>query len=407
MTNDQLKMKIPVGVRDLLPDEAYCKRKLENAIEKTFSTWGYREVSTPTFEYYEALSVGRSAEEDANLYKFIDRHGHILSLRPDMTTPIARLVSSKMRDNNLPQRLFYMANVFSFEDSQAGRQREFYQSGIELIGAGSFFADAEVIALAVEVLKASGLKNFKVSVGHVDVLYGMMEELNLPEAQKGRLKAAVGNKNYVGLQELLDEFKVAAQAKDRFMRIITTHGDLEAVREAQGLAHNSKTGTALATLISVYHALEAYDITANVEIDLGVLRGLDYYTGVVFEGYSAHIGFPILGGGRYDNLMGQFGFQCPATGFALGMERLLLSLDREGSQTDVYPGPDYLIEYHPDQAPAAISKARELRESGAAVIICPVDGSSGKTGDGKGDAPRKALISVAPDGSFSTETIGS
>lgn len=368
MTKDHLKLQIPVGVRDLLPSEALRKRGLENTFEKTFRSWGYNEVITPTFEFYEAMSIGRGAEEDAQLYKFIDRQGHILTLRPDMTTPIARLAGSKMRDWPRPMRFFYMANVFSYEDPQAGRQREFYQSGVELIGEGSPFADAEVIAIAVELLNESGLRNFQVSIGHVDILYGMVEELGLPEDQVGRVKAAISNRNYVGLQELLAEFKVPDSDKERFMRIITTHGGRNIIEEARQLARNAKTLRALDTLDKVYEALQAYEISSNVELNLGVLRGLDYYTGIVFEGYSSYIGFPILGGGRYDNLMGQFGSDCPATGFALGMERLLLSLEREGSTPEIAAEPDYVVLYQAGQAAAAFKKARELREAGSVVV---------------------------------------
>lgn len=375
MTKDQLKLQIPVGVRDLLPSEALRKRSLENSFEKIFRTWGYDEVITPTFEFYDALSIGRGAEEDAQLYKFIDRQGHILTLRPDMTTPIARLASSKMRDWPRPMRFFYMANVFSYEDPQAGRQREFYQSGIELIGEGRPYADAEVIAIAVELLKQSGLRNFQLSIGHVDILYGMMEELGLPEDQVGRVKAAISNRNYVGLQELLDEFNVPESDKERFMCIITTHGEKDIIQEARKLARNEKTLSALDILDKVYEALEAYEITANVELNFSILRGLDYYTGIVFEGFSSYIGFPILGGGRYDNLMGQFGVTCPATGFALGMERLLLSLEREGSTPEMAAEPDYVVLYRNDQAAAAFKKARELREAGFIVVTQQATGN--------------------------------
>lgn len=386
MKSDLLKIKVPAGVRDLLPDEALRKRNLENLFEKTFKSWGYREVVTPSFEYYASLSMGRGAEEESQLYKFIDRQGYILALRPDMTTPIARLVSSRMREEELPLRLFYMANVFSFEDPQAGRQREFYQSGVELIGDKSSFADAEVIAIAVETLKASGLRNFKVSIGHVDVLYGLVEELGLPDDEKGRIKAAVSNKNYVGLQELLDEFNISASDREKFMQVITAHGDKRVLERMKQLSVNEKTEKALADLNEVYNALDAYGITEYVEIDLGVLRGLDYYTGVVFEGYSAHLGFPILGGGRYDNLMGQFGRACPATGFALGIERLLLSLEKEGFNNHSADHYDHLIIYSASQAHVAFRKARELRNNGSSVVTQLITGYENKAAIDEGNS---------------------
>ncbi len=394
MTKERLKMQIPAGVRDILPAEALRKRGLENSFERIFRLWGYNEVITPVLEYYIAMSVGRGAEEEAQLYKFVDRQGHILTLRPDMTTPIARLVSTRMQDTVLPLRLFYIANVFSYEDPQAGRQREFYQSGIEMIGGASPFADAEVIAVAVEILKSSGLQNFKVSIGHVDILYGMMEELGLPEDETGRIKAAVSNKNYVGLEELLDEFNVPAEGIGRFMQVITMRGGKTIIEDAGCTAGNKKTREALAFMGSVYDVLEAYEVTPHVEIDLGVLRGLDYYTGVVFEGYSAYLGFPILGGGRYDNLLEQFGFDCPATGFALGMERLLLSLEREQNGTPPVPPPDYVILYTSAQAPAAFKKARELRNAGSVVVTLQADNKEEK----KVPTPLKAVIQVTEDG---------
>ncbi len=399
MTRNRLKLQIPAGVRDILPDEARRKRCLEQAFEKTFRLWGYQEVVTPTFEYHDALAVGRGSDDNARLYKFVDRQGHLLAMRPDMTTPIARLVSSRMREEKFPLRFFYLANVFSFEDPQAGRQREFYQAGVELIGDRNPLADAEVIAVAVEILKTAGLRNFKISIGHVDILYGLMEELGLPEDQKGSLKAAVANKNYVGLEELLTEFRVPTAAKERFMQVITTRGGENVIAEAGQLAGNEKTRAAFKVLGRVYDALEAYEITSCAEIDLGVLRGLDYYTGVVFEGYSAYLGFPILGGGRYDHLLGQFGFNCPATGFAMGIERLLLSLEKEGCADGFNPEPDYLVLYYPAQAAVAFKKARELRTDGRIVITRHL----ADTRDRTGFQAAKTVITVRADGTIEEE----
>lgn len=371
-----LKQQIPIGVKDMLPHEAAQKRRLENTFENIFNCWGYKEVVTPVFEYYATLSVGREGYEDDKLYKFIDRQGQILALRPDITTPIARLVSTRMRDWKLPLRLFYMANVFSFEDPQAGRQREFYQAGIELIGEPDPVADAEAIAVAAEVVKTSGVQNFKISIGHVDVLHGMTEEFELNDEQVAKLKTEISNKNYVGLQELLSEFDISEVDRDKFMQVITLRGNKEVIKKAGELINNAKTVEALEDLGKVYDALAAYEITDKVEIDLGVLRDLDYYTGVVFEGYSAYLGYPILGGGRYDNLLGQFGFNVPATGFALGLDRLMLALQKEGSLTETIEMPDYLIKYTPERAAEAFKKARELRSKSHVVLTSQINRSN-------------------------------
>lgn len=371
MVRSHLKQQIPAGVRDLLPEEAWRKREAENLLAALFRRWGYREVVTPTFEYYEALATGRGAEQEEQIYKFLDRQGHILTLRPDMTTPIARLVATRMKDEPLPLRLFYIANVFSYEDPQAGRQREFCQAGVELIGSAEDSADAEVIALAAGAMKKSGLKNFKVTVGQVDVFNGLVEELKLQEDEIKQIKKTVANKNFVGLQELLEEFKVAADDRDRFQRVMTMHGGPEILEAAASLVTSRKARKALKNLGRVKDLLEYYGVTNHISYDLGLLRGLDYYTGIVFEGYTTALGFPICGGGRYDRLLKQFAHPAPATGFAMGLERLLLALERGG--TEAASEYDYLIAFAPGQSAAALRKAEELRQEGFTVEVNPLD----------------------------------
>lgn len=370
MAKSHLKQQIPAGVKDLLPEEAWRKREAENLLAALFHRWGYREVVTPTFEYYEALVTGRGAEQEEQIYKFLDRQGHILTLRPDMTTPIARLVATRMKEEPLPLRLFYIANVFSYEDPQAGRQREFYQAGVEFIGSAEDAADAEVIALAVEAMQKSGLRNFKVTVGQVDVFNGLVEELKLKEAEIKRIKSTVANKNFVGLEELLDEFRVAPADRDRFLRVMTLHGGAEVLATAAGLMNNRKSRDALQNLGRVKELLDQYNVADHVSYDLGLLRGLDYYTGIVFEGYTTALGFPVCGGGRYDRLLGQFACPAPATGFALGLERLLMALERNGEEA--LPVYDYLIGYAPGRSAEALQKAGELRQAGFSVEVNPM-----------------------------------
>lgn len=377
MARSHLKQQTPAGVRDLLPEEAWRKRETENLLAALFHRWGYREVVTPTFEYHEALATGRGSEQEDQIYKFLDRQGHILTLRPDMTTPIARLVATRLREERLPLRLFYIANVFSYEDPQAGRQREFYQAGVELIGSGEDTADAEVIALAVGAMEQAGLKKFKVAVGQVDVFNGLVEELKLQEPEIKRIKITVANKNFVGLQELLEEFGVAAADQERFQRMMTMHGGPEILEVAAGMVNNSKSLEALNNLRRIKDMLASYSVDDSVSYDLGLLRGLDYYTGVVFEGYTTALGFPVCGGGRYDRLLGQFDYPAPATGFALGIERLLMALDRGGEEAA--PVYDYLVLFAPGCSAEALQKANELRTAGYTVEVNPIGDVPGGT----------------------------
>lgn len=364
-----LERKIPPGVRDILPEEAGRKRQIENQLGQAFGSWGYREVLTPTFEYYDALVMGGLDQED-NLYKFLDRQGKLLALRPDMTTPIARMVATRLKDCGFPQRLCYFSNAFSYADPQMGRQREFFQAGVELIGLPPGEADGEVIALAVEALKGVGLRKFRIHVGQIDVFNGLMEELGLAEEDQVRVKQAISAKNYVGLEELLLGLGCTLEQKETVVRITSICGGQGELAQALQLTSNPRAVAAIKNLHEIFVTLEMYGVTEYVMVDLGVLRGFDYYTGMVFEGYSSELGFPICGGGRYDGLLAKFGFECPATGFALGIDRIYLALNKH-QQVPLESPLDYIIVYQRANLGQAITKATELRQQGLRVELIP------------------------------------
>jgi len=365
MTNHNLQTQIPNGVRDILPEEAWRKRQVEEKFYGVFRSWGYQEVLTPTFEYYQAMVTGGDYKQDDHMYKFLDRQGHILSLRPDMTTPIARLVATRLKEAPLPLRLCYLANVFSYEDPQMGRQREFFQAGVELLGSTRGEADAEVIAIAVEALKAAGLQKFQIHIGQIEVFNGLMEELGISDQVKEKVKQAISNKNFVGLEELLNGSSLPKERRDGIIRLVTLHGGRQVIEEGYRLTANGRARAALDNLAGVYETLDSYGVAEYVTVNLGVLRGFDYYTGLVFEGYSSALGFPICGGGRYDKLVEQFGYPCPATGFAIGVDRVLLALSKQGNEPQQVI--DYLIVYDEGMKVKALAKARELREQGLVV----------------------------------------
>ncbi|NLC07583.1 MAG: ATP phosphoribosyltransferase regulatory subunit [Syntrophomonadaceae bacterium] len=323
---------IPAGTRDLLPGEARRRRALENQMVTVFERWGYQEVATPTLEYFDTLAIDLGEEVGEELYRLLDRDGRLLVLRPDMTTPIARLVATRLRNQPLPLRLFYLANVFRYESPQAGRLREFGQAGVELIGSSGPEADAELIALAVEALRTAGLQEFQISLGEVQVINGLMEETNLPESVIRSLKRALTQKDLVGLEDLLLEHQVPLQKREMILGISNFQGGLEVIQEFRKLTANQRTIQALDYLEQVWSSLIKLGVDPFVRLDLGVLRGFEYYTGIVFEGYSSDLGFPLCGGGRYDNLLSKFGYPCPATGFAVGIERLLLALDNQNKK---------------------------------------------------------------------------
>lgn len=322
---------IPSGTRDVLPGEAKKRRVLENKIVEIFEKQGYQEVATPTVEFFDTLAFDLGEEVGNDLYRLFDRDGRLLVLRPDMTTPIARLVSTRMRDFPLPLRLFYLANVFRYESPQAGRLREFCQAGVELIGIDGPKADAEIIALAVETLYLTGLKGFQINLGETRVINGIIEETNLLEDEVRFLKALMAKKDLVGLEEFMEQKQIVPEKKEMVLKISNLHGGLEVLGETRRWTSNAKVLQAIDYLEQVWSYLVNKQVDNFVKIDLGIFRSFEYYTGMVFEGYVNGLGFPLCGGGRYDNLLAKFDYPCPATGFALGLERLILALDKQSS----------------------------------------------------------------------------
>ena len=361
------KLQVPEGFKDFLPDEAYKKRYLEEKWIDLFKSWAYKEVVSSSFEYYDTLAMNVGVDT-LDLLKIVDRGGHILALRPEMTSPIARLVATGLKDQKLPQRLFYLANVFRYEsDAQKGRHREFYQAGVEFIGPSGPKADAEIIALAVEALETAGLQGFQIGLGHMEVTKGLLKQLNGSDNPERAIKItqALSRKSYVELAKLLN-FK-AQSMEENIFKLITTQSSLDqAVTNLKSIATDSELEKPIKDLESLVSSLKTYEVDQRVFVDFSILRDFDYYTGIVFEGYSECLGFPICGGGRYDKLLGNFGKSNPATGFAIGIERVLEALNKESNLIEE-PKIDYLICGGKEQE--IIKEAKLLRSKGYHVEV--------------------------------------
>ncbi|MBQ7704914.1 MAG: ATP phosphoribosyltransferase regulatory subunit, partial [Selenomonadaceae bacterium] len=205
-------LETPYGTRDFLPREAAAKRAIENKLAKLFLEFGYEEVVTPTMEFLETLKISGGVESD--LFKMFDQNNRTLALHHELTTPIARLVSSRLKDSPLPLKLSYNTSVFRFRKNQPERQCEFYQAGVELLGASNAFADAEIIALAAQSLKVAGLKDFTICLGQVEFSNGLMEENNLSPAVKSEIKNAIERHNIVELEKIVDALNLEKSAAD-------------------------------------------------------------------------------------------------------------------------------------------------------------------------------------------------
>ena len=368
MARQEFIPQVPYGTKDILPEDAARKRQVENDLARLFLGWGYQEVVTPTFEYYETLKAGAPEEAEDSAFRFFDRSGRMLALRPDMTTPIARLAVMRLKETPPPLRLFYLANVFRQEDSQAGRQCEFYQAGVELLGAAGAVADAEVVAVAVESLLAAGLKDFQVCLGQVDFIGGIMAAAGLEPVMAQKVKRTLVERNLVGLGEFLKTAAMEPEVRDLLLDLPLLHGDVDMLFKVKGRVKNKISQAALDNLAEIYRLLEYYGMESYVTFDLGIIRDFEYYTGMVFETYTAGLGYPICGGGRYDKMAGAFGREQPATGFALGIERVLLALERQGLNVSGHNAGGY-VGWAEGKLPEAIARVRRLRSGGEAAEL--------------------------------------
>lgn len=353
----------PLGMRDILPESLAKQRHLERALRTCIERWGYEEISTPSLEYYDTVGAASATLTD-RMFRLLDKQGHTVVLRPDMTTPIARVVSSLYKDVPLPIRLYYQANVFRAQEKEAGRNAEFFQTGIELIGDASDDADAEAIALAVFCLRAAGVETFRIAIGHVDFVDGLLEEAVEDEALRSDFRQCLYDRDFVGFRQLLAEPAIRPEAKRRLEALLRLRGGKGKIAEARELTVNGKARRAVDTVASLWEALEAYGVTDDLLLDFNLISNMNYYTGVVFEGYAADLGSPLLGGGRYDRLLAQFGRPAPATGFAIKMDRLLQVtpvLDRHSPSR-------VLLCYTEKRRTEALARAQQLREDGAVVV---------------------------------------
>jgi ATP phosphoribosyltransferase regulatory subunit len=290
----------------------------------------------------------------------------MLALRADITPQIARIVATRLRDEPMPLRLAYLGNVFRYDDPQVGRYREFYQAGVELVGLEKPEADAEMIAMAVEGLRALGLGQFQVNVGQADFFRGVLDELRIDRPQARQLQEALSRKDASALEQLIAELAPPAATAELLLALPGLFGREEVLERAGALVKNARSERALANLAEVHRLLRVYGLADSVILDLGEVRGFDYYSGVHFEGYVAGLGADICGGGRYDSMLARFGYDCPATGFAFDVGRLLLALEVQAVAVPL-PGPDFFIIDFTQEKTAALALSRRLRDLGARV----------------------------------------
>ena len=359
----------PEGVRDIYNMECARKLILQDNLHNLLKKYGYHAIETPTFEFFDIFSREIGTTPSKDLYKFFDREGNTLVLRPDMTPSIARCVAKYYGDEEFPVRLSYMGNTFINNSSYQGRLKENTQLGAELVGDNSVAADAEILALVVNALKTAGLQEFQIGVGHVGFFRGLVEAAELEEELEQELITLISNKNFFGVEEVIDSLHLSGALKELFSMLGSICMTDDMLKRAQELSQEfPRILQALERLEALQQVLSCYGIEKYISIEPGMLSSYHYYTGMIFAGYTFGSGDPIVKGGRYDHLMDYFGKQAPAIGFAVVIDQLLAALSRQKVEISVESN-QILIVYREEMQSDAIHQAELLRKQGIGAVL--------------------------------------
>ena len=333
-----------------------------------FHRYGYRDIETPTFEFFDIFKKERGSAGTREMYKLFDRENNTLVLRPDMTPSIARCVAKYFMDETGPLRLCYLAQTFLHSASYQGRSNESTQTGVELIGDDSSDGDAEMIALVIDALQVSGLKEFQVELGQVEFYRGLVEESGMDEETQEKLRELIESKNYFGVEELLTEQTMPEKLKQVFLKLPELFGDIEQIRFARGMTDNLRALRAIDRLERVQEILDGYGLGDYVSYDLGMLSKYSYYTGIIFKAYTYGTGEYLVTGGRYDKLLVQFGKDTPAVGFAIVVDQLMLALSRQKIDIEIEQVKRIVL-YESGAREMAIRLAKYFRGAGENVQL--------------------------------------
>jgi len=354
------KYYTPDGVADILPEECSKKRVIEKKLRKLFSLSGYREIETPGLEFYDVYASGEGFAPQEGMFKFFDHQGRILSLRYDGTIPAVRVASTLMKETKPPLRLSYIGNMYRYNEIGGGKQREFTQAGIELMGPNNSSADAQVISTAIDSALICGITDLQVSLGNVEFFKGLTEEWNVGKESVKLLLKFIDGKETVALEDLSEELGLNENAKTVLLKMTSSYGTFDLIEEMKNLVTNKRSLEALDNLKEVLEILSDMDLLKYVSLDLGMLQSLDYYTGIIFKGFTYGIGFPLFSGGRYDNVASEFGRDLPATGFSIGINFVMNALRIQMKETSDF-GTQIIVGYDEVSRKKAFDFAKSKR----------------------------------------------
>lgn len=346
----------PEGVRDIYGAECRFKSHVTRLLEDVCKRYGYSEIQTPSFEFFDVFSSERGSVPSNEMFKFFDHHGNTLVLRPDMTPAIARTAAKYFSDSGLPVKVWYGANTYiNHENAYRGQLKENTTVGAELIGKNDPDEDFEIICMAIECMKEAGLKNFQVEIGNIRFFRGLLKEAGIGGDDEEQLVSLINKKNFLGVEEILDELAPESPAVRPLKALPELFGTREVLDRAASMTDNEDSLYAIERLCELYDKLKEFGYEEFVSFDLGSLSNHTYYTGIIFNAYTFGTGEAVLSGGRYDKLLSQFGSDRPSIGFSVVVDRLTEALIRQNISYD-YDDSSILLIYDD----AALVKAKEL-----------------------------------------------
>ncbi|MDD2212953.1 MAG: ATP phosphoribosyltransferase regulatory subunit [Oscillospiraceae bacterium] len=360
----------PDGMTDALPDSCYAGRVLEDKLRQLFQAHAFREIASPGLEFADVYSCGDFARPES-LFKLTDAQGRLLALRYDGTVPAARMAATVLRDQPLPLRLFYIEPMYRFGDQGGGRPKAFTQAGVELLGQRSPWLDAEAIMLAVEACRTLGLNQLQISIGQVDFFRGLTAGWPLDPEMRRKLPQYIDQKNDMAVTALLKDLSLQPDERRIIDHLLNGSGEWSLLEELFELTTQPIARAALEDLKKIRSCLAKWQLLDFCSLDLSLLQDLDYYTGIVYKGFTYGVGTPVLSGGRYDRVVSAFGVDRPATGFSLGMEILMQALQRQNLPRPQLPTPAVLvIPYEQLSLVPDFYKAQRTKSAGTPSFAC-------------------------------------
>lgn len=354
----------PEGTKDLLFEDCAVRRSLEEKLSAIFKSKGYCEVVTPGLEFFDVFNLNSRYFPQESMYKLVDNKGRLLVVRPDSTMPIARVVATRLREAELPLRLYYRQNVYRNKPVMRGRSDEIHQMGIELIGSDSKRADLEVLTSAIEVLASLESDNFRFEIGDIGFFRELVNKLDTDIATKEEIRSLIEVKNYPALNDLLDSIG-NNEITNALKQLPRLFGGEEVFDKAAKLYNDEKINKIISDLREIYNNLAELGYNGKITVDLGIVNKMDYYTGVVMKGYLQGYGDAVLSGGRYNKLLAEFGYDVPATGFAVNVDAVAKVM----KQLHTYSAPvaDVIVYGEDGFVMEAIKYANKLRNDGMSV----------------------------------------